>query len=326
MAGSIRTYELPVLPVKNAVVFPHIVIPYATDHPRSIAAIDHALGREDKTLAVFAQRNLAGDSPGLQDLYTIGTSGIVRLFARSDTAMQVFLQGVERVEIAELVSRKEFLMARIRSIPMHRQRDVAAEAMEREVLDLTKKYFSLAHPNLDIKIPQMIPSGEDLNQTIYPLVQILGLSVERSQALLEASSFTEIVQHLGEYLNHEIQILELRKKISDKTQSKISKNQREYILREQLDAIQKELGESNPAESEFIQLQQKFEATALPENIHDEVKKELNRLHQIPTISPEYQIARAHMELVLDLPWDSVTETIWTCGMPVTSWTRNTMD
>lgn len=308
MVDSNRTYELPVLPLKNTVVFPFVIIPYITDLPRSVAAIDAALYREDKTLAIFTQRNSQSNNPGLQDLCSIGTSGIVRLFARSDSAIQVFLQGIERVEIAELVSRDAFLMARVRSVPMLQQQDIETEAMEREILDLTKKYFTLAHPNLDVTIPQMVPSGENFNQIIYPLVQMLGLSVARSQALLEASSITAVMQLLEEHLNHEIQILEIRKTIADKAQSKISKNQRDYILREQLEAIQKELGSSSPAEAEFAQLQEKFEKVKLPEPIHDEVQKELRRLQQIPTMSPEYQVARSHMELIFDLPWDSATE------------------
>ncbi len=308
MADSNRTYELPVLPVKNAVVFPYVIIPYVTDLPRSVAAIDYALGREDTTLAIFAQRDPQTNSPGLQDLYSIGTSGVVRLFARSDNTVQVFLQGVERIEISEIISRNAFLMARVRSLPMLRDQTIETEAMEREVLDLTKRYFALAHPKLEVNIPQIAPAGEEFSQFIYPLIQMLGLPVERSQALLEASSMTVVMQLLEEHLHHEIQILEVRKKISDEAQSKISRTQREYILREQLQAIQKELGESNPAEAEFAQLQKKFDAIKLPDALYEDVKKELHRLQQISTMSPEYQVARSHMELVLDLPWDSATE------------------
>lgn len=308
MVDTNRTYELAVLPVKNTVVFPYVVIPYITDDVRSIAAIDSAMSREDKTLAIFAQRNPQCNDPGLQDLYSVGTSGIVRMFARSDTVVQVFLHGIERIEITELVSKKSFLMARVRSMPMTCEQGIETEAMEREVLDLAKRYFTLAQPNLNINIPQMIPSGDAFNQIIYPLGQMLGLPMDQRQAFLEASCSTAAMQLLIEHLNHEIQILDLRKKISDTAQSKISKHQREYILRQQLEEIQKELGESNPNASEFAQLQKKFAACKLPVSIHDEVQKEIDHLRQIPTTSPEYQVASAHMELILDLPWESVTE------------------
>ncbi|EKD40077.1 MAG: hypothetical protein ACD_75C00185G0012 [uncultured bacterium] len=308
MVDANRTYELPVLPVKNAVVFPSIVLPYVTDLPRSVAAIDYALSREDKTLAIFAQREPGSKDPGLQDLYSIGTAGVVRMFARSDTTVQVFLQGIERIEITELLSRDSFLMARVRSIPMGRDQGIETEAMEREILALAEKYFALAHPSHDVSIPQVVPPEGDFSPIVYSLGQLLGLPVARRQALLEASTLTAAMQLLEEHLNHEIQILEVRKKISDQAQSKISKNQREYILREQLEAIQKELGESNPTESEFAKLKSKFDACKLPEAIYDEVKKDFQRLQQIPTMSPEYQVARSHMELVLDLPWDSATE------------------
>lgn len=303
-----RTYELPVLPVKNAVVFPYIVIPYLTDLPRSIAAIDCALGREDKTLALFTQRNPRSNNPGLHDLYSIGTSGVVRLFARSDTAIQVFLQGVERIEITDLIPRASFLMARVRGVPMTKEQDIITEAMGRDILDLVKRYFALTHPNHDVTLPQVIPSEADFSQIIYPLAQLLGLSVDRSQALLEASSLTTAMQLMEDYLRHEVQILEVRKKISDQAQSKISKNQRDYVLREQLEAIQKELGESNPSDNDFAELKNKFDSCELPDAIYDEVKKDFLRLKRIPAMSPEYQVARFHMELVLDLPWNVATE------------------
>ncbi len=308
MANTTRTYELPVLPVKNTVVFPYVVVPYITDTVRSIAAIDSALSREDKTLAIFAQRDPRSNEPALQDLYAVGTSGIVRLFARTDSVVQVFLHGIERVEITELISRKTFLEARVRSMPMQSEQGIESEAMEREVLDLAKRYFTLGQPNLDINIPQVIPSGEAFSQIIYPLGQLLSMPMDRRQAFLEASGPTAAMRLLIEHLNHEVQILEVRKKISDTAQSKISKNQREYILREQLEAIRKELGESAASDSEINTLQKKFEACRLPDAIHEEVRKEMDRLRQIPATSPEYQVASAHMELVLDLPWDDATE------------------
>jgi ATP-dependent Lon protease len=308
MVDSNRTYELPVLPIKNAVAFPYVAIPYVTDLPRSVAAIDYALGREDKILAIFTQRDSQNNNPGLQDLYCVGTSAVVRLFARTDTTVQVLLQGVERIEMTELVSRDAFLMARVRALPIITDQGIETEAMEREILDLAKRYFSLAHPNLSINMPQKMPDAGDIKQIIYPLGQLLSMPVERSQALLEATTLIAAMQLLEEYLNHEIQILEVRKQISDKAQSKISKSQRDYILREQLEAIQKELGETNPAEAEFAKVKQKFEACKLPDAVHDEVQKEVSRLQQIPTMSPEYQVARSHLDLVLELPWDSATK------------------
>jgi ATP-dependent Lon protease len=308
MVDTIRTYVLPVLFIQNSVVFPQTIIPYVTDQPQSIAAIDYALSRDDKTLAIFAQRDSQGEGKGVPDLYSIGTSGIVQMFARSENAIHVFLQGLERIELTEINSKKELMIARVRAIPLCRQPNLETEAMEREVIELAKKYFNLAHPNIDINFPQLVPSGDNFNQAIYPLAQMLGLSIERSHTLLETSNYHEAINLLEEHLNHEIQILELRKKIADKAQSKISKQQREYILREQLEAIQKELGEKSPAQSEHAQLQKKFETSQLPAELQEEVKKEFDRLLQIPSISPEYQVARGHMELVLDLPWNKVTE------------------
>ena len=308
MVDSNRTYELPVLPVKNTIAFPYVAIPYVTDLPRSVAAIEYALDREDKILAIFTQRDSQNNNPGLQDLYSVGTSGVVRLFVRSNTSVQIMFQGGERVELTELIARNSFLMARVRVLPIIEDLGIETEAMEGEILDLAKKYFSLAHPNLEINMPQKIPAAGGFGQIIYPLSLLLGMPVERSQALLETSSITAAMQLLAGYLNHEIQILEVRKLISEKAQSKISKSQREYILREQLEAIQKELGESNPSETEFAKVKEKFEACKFPDSVHEEVQKELLRLQQIPAMSSEYQVARSHLDLVPELPWNSRTE------------------
>lgn len=301
-----RTYELPVLPVKNAVVFPYIVIPYVTDLQRSIAVIDYALSREDTTLAIFAQRNSSSSNPLREDLSTVGTSAIVRLFARSDAAVQVFLQGVERIELKDLFVKNSFAMARVGTLPLVREKDIEAEAMEREILDLAKRYFALTHPDHEVRIPQVTPN-DDFAKVIYPLGQLLNLPMARSQELLEAPSLTAAMRFMRAHLHHEVQILEVRKRISDQAQSKMTRNQREYILREQLEAIQKELGESAPVENDLADLKGKFDGCTFPDTILPEVKREFQHLQRIPPMSPEYQVARSHMELVLDMPWSDAT-------------------
>jgi len=190
---------------------------------------------------------------------------------------------------------------------MPMEQGIEIEALQREVMELTGRYFALGHPEVQVNFPQFVAPGEDFMQLLYPLGQLLALDVTNAQALLEAPTPTAAMQIIRSHLTHEIQILEVRKKIASDAQSELSKEQRNYILRQQLQAIQKELGEKGTAEAEIADLQKKFEEARLPENVYEEVKRELSRLSQIPAISPEYQVARSHLDLIFELPWHNTT-------------------
>jgi len=307
VTDSSRTYVLPVLPLKNAVVFPYVAMPISINRTASVAAIEEALSRKNKMLAVFAQRDATIESPHIKDLHAIGSSAIIKLIARSESMVHIIIQAVERVEIAETEQTTPFLKVRVRTLPMPMEEGIEVEALQREIMELTGKYFALGHPEVQLNFPQFVVPGEDFMQLLYPLGQLLALDVTSSQALLEASTPTAAMQIISSHLNHEIQILEVRKKIASDAQSELSKEQRNYILRQQMQAIQKELGEQGTAESEIAELQKKLEEAKLPENVYEEVKRELSRLAQIPAISPEYQVSRGHLDLIVELPWHAAT-------------------
>lgn len=302
-----RTYILPILPLKSAVVFPHVTMPISIHRDASIAAVDEALASENKLLAVFTQLDPEVDDPKIEDLYAIGTSATIKLIARSNSMIQLILQAYERVEIAEIEKKEAFLAARVRTLPLTIEKGIEVEALQREILELAGKYFDLGHPEVDLNFPQFMASGEDFMLLVYALGQLLTLDVKSAQILLQAPSQLAAMQVIRNHLVHEIQILEVRKKIADEAKSEMGKEQRKYILQQQKQAIQKELGEQGSSEEEIAELRRKLEEAELPEEVDKEVQRELSRLEQIPTISPEYQVARAHLDLVLEMPWHTNT-------------------
>jgi len=302
-----RTYVLPILSSKYVVIFPQVTMPLTVNHPAAIAAVNKALSSENKMVAIFTQRAPDIENPRFDDLYHIGTSAIIKLIARSDSVIQMIIQTVERVEITEIEPKFDYLSARVKTLPIPIEEGIEVEAMQREIMNLASRYFSLTHSEVKLDFPPFVSPGEDFMHFVYALGQLLALDTKKAQMLLEAPTQISAMQTIRGLLNHEIQVLEIRKKITDKAKSEMSKEQRNYILRQQLQAIQKELGEKTPADEEIIELHKKLEDACLPDDIKKEVERELDRLEQIPQISPEYQVARAHLELILELPWHSST-------------------
>jgi ATP-dependent Lon protease len=301
-----QSYTLPILPLKNTVVFPGIALPITIQRSASLRAIDSALASDIKKVAVFAQKNTATDTPGPDDLYSLGVTANITVIARVGSTLQIILQGVERIEVVHFVPSHPFLKAQVHPLPVSVTQNVEAEALQREVLNLASKYIALSHPEVQHNLPLAVSPGEDLLQLVYPLAKLLPLDLSQEQALLEASSESEVIKLLSDFFRHEIQVLELRKEISDQAKDKLSKEQRNYFLREQIKTMQQELGEGAP-ETETRTLREKLEGLTLPEPVQTEIEKEMARLEQTPPSSPEYQVMLSHLGLILDLPWGRLT-------------------
>ncbi len=301
-----QTYSLPILTLAGTVLFPTVAMPISIQKPASIKAVESVLASENKMMAIFAKKNPETDDPRPDDLFDIGTVATVQLIGRFGTTLQIIVHGVERVTVVSFIHHHPFLKAQLRPYPLKRNDNIEMEALQREVLELVGKYFTLAHPDKQLHFPHFMAPGEDSMQLVYPVSKLLQLELEQEQALLAAASDRETITLFNTHLRHEIQVLEIRKKIADQAQDKLSKEQKKYILREQIKAMQQELGEGSP-ETASNELRQKLEACELPEKIRTEVEKELTRLEQIPPSSAEHQVATAHLELILELPWQKRT-------------------
>lgn len=298
----------PTLPLKNTVLFPHLVLPLSVGRVASVAAVEAALASEDKLLAIFPQRNPRTEEPKAEDLSPIGTVGVIKKMVRNEGNVQILVQGMERVELIETVQETPYLSLKMATLPEPEDTSTEIEALHRAVLDLAGKMIELVQPQLQVGIHHIISDVEKPLHQIYLLTSVLSLDFDKEKELLSASTQAEAFHLMHRYLNHEVQVLEVRQKITSTTQTEIDKKQREYVLRQQLEAIQEELGEKNPEQADIMELRQRMEKADLPELVHKEVDKEITRLERMPSAAPDYQLTRGYVELALELPWNKATE------------------
>lgn len=300
---------LPVLPIKRTVLFPGVLMPVTVGRDRSVAAVNAALKTEEKTILVVAQRDPGKDNPGLDDLYTIGTKAVVKQVGRTDEGtIQAVLQGLERVALVKVEQSLPFLMVQARRLELPADNDREVQALQRAIQELITDLPRLIQaPGIE-EAAAAFRNEENPATLAYRVASLLNLTVKEEQTLLESSSRLELLRSLYAFLSKEIQILQLRDKINSDTQAKIGKSQREYILREQLKAIQQELGEGETDESEVAHLKKQIQEADLPEHVRKEVERELARLAKVPPSSPDHQVLRTYLELVLELPWNKASE------------------
>jgi ATP-dependent Lon protease len=299
---------LPVLALKNTVLFPNLFVPLSAGRSVSVAAVEAALANEEKTLVLIAQRDAAVERPGESDLYPVGTHGVIKKVNRSGEGVEVLVQGVERVALVRLEQAEPYLKARVRPLPLPEDGGAEVEALYRATLELAAKAVELAQPQGKINVAQLAAQAGDPLRLAYLLGSMLGLDVQKEQALLEASTCVEALQLLYGWMAHELHVLELREKIASKAQSEMSQQQREYLLRKQLDAIQEELGEKDPERAEAAELRKRFDEADLPEEVRKEAERELRRLERLPAAAPDFQVTRGYLELILELPWRKSSE------------------
>jgi ATP-dependent Lon protease len=301
---------LPVLPMKNAVLFPSLFAPLSVGRAPSVAAVEAALAAEEKTLVCVAQRNNEADNPQPGDLFTVGTRAVIKKMARHPESVELLVQGIERVSISRFEFTDSHLKASVRALPDPDDTGTEVDALFRAVIELASKAIEIAQPQALSNFQQMLASLPDPLRLTYLLGSMLGLDVQKEQALLEASTRRDALQLLHAYLSHEVQVLELRQKISTQAQSEMSKEQRDYVLRQQLRAIQEELGEKNPEQAEVEALRRRLQETELPDEVRKEAERGLARLERMPAMAPDFQVTRAHLDLILELPWTKRTEDV----------------
>ena len=301
-------WTLPILPLKNTVLFPYMFMPLAAGRPGSIAAIEAALTTEEKAFVVAAQRDAAVEEPKPEDLFRVGTRVVIKKMARTPERFEMLVQGVERVRLVEFFHEQPYLVARVEAMPLPEDKGPEVDALYRAVVELAKRAFELAQPETPVQIDQLLAQAGDPLRLAYMLGSMLSIDVAKEQALLEANTRVEALQLLHEYMGHEVQVLELRQKITTRAQTEMSKEQRDYMLRQQLRAIQDELGEQSPEKAETAALRQRLDEADLPDEIRKETSRELDRLERLPPAAPDHQVIRSYIEFVLELPWRKSTE------------------
>lgn len=310
-ANHQQSITLPVLPMKNTALFPHLLMPLSVGRPRSLAAVEAALATEGKELVLIAQRDASVESPQQGDLYTYGTRAVIRRMQRpSENHVELLVQGVERVMLLKFDQTDPYIVGSFLPAPVNDEITPEVEALQRSVLEKASKAIQLAEVQVPVELSQLMAGNKDPVRLVYLLASMFSLDLQKEQTLLEAHSAADALRLLHNYLTHEVQVLELRQKINESARSEMSKEQREYMLRQQLKAIQEELGEKTPEQSEVELLKERLEKADLPDDVRKEAERELRRLERLPTAAPDFHVIRTYLEYVIELPWRVSTEDI----------------
>jgi ATP-dependent Lon protease len=300
--------ELPILPLINTVLFPHMLAPLFVGRERSIAAIEEALG-DDRMILAVAQREPDLEDAGFTDLYTIGVEAhIQRVLKMPDGTTSIVVQGRRRMRLLDAVRENPTL--RVRAMPLYvdEERSLAVEAMMRAVRSLFEKVVKLSRtlPD-DAYISAM--NVDEPGWLADLIASTLPLDVARRQAILETIDPEERLRRLSTLLSQELDVLELESRIQNQVQKEVDRSQREFFLREQLKAIQRELGQEDPQQRELAELRSKIEACQMSGKAYDRAIEELGRLEMIAPAAPEYAVVRNYLDVLVSLPWaDSTTD------------------
>ena len=303
--------SLPLVPVKRTVLFPETLVPFTIGRTRSMAAVEAAMDTEEKALLMVTQRDSEKEEPGFEDLFLIGTKAVIKQMGKtSDGHLQVLAQGIERMVLLKLEQAEPHMMVRARRLPIIVESDPELEALHRELLNLIGQLPELLTTQGVTELVSVLRAEKDPLLVAYRLVSLLNLNVERLQALLEQSDPKEVLRKVYGALSHELHILKLRHEIASQAQAEIGKSQREYFLRQQLKEIQQELGdlETDALDGDIGELKTRIDEADLPEAVKKEAARELKRLVKLPPAAPDHQVIRSYLELVLELPWNTVTE------------------
>jgi ATP-dependent Lon protease len=299
---------LPILPLKDTVIYPFSVQPFAVGQERYIRLIDDVM-HGNRLVVLVAQKSPDIDHASPDDIYRVGTvSRVGRMFRMPDGTVQIAVQGLERVAIDEFTQEKPYLLARISAKPDIQERDTETEALKRNVISYFQRLVALVQ-NVPEGVAAATLNLEEPRQVVYVIATFVQMEMELRQKLLELDSVHEKLVQLSNFLTHELEILELGKKIQTSAQEEMGKMQREYLLREQLKAIQRELGEESEEQATINELRRKIDEAKMPEEALKEAQRELSRLEKLPTVSPEYSIIRTYLELLVSLPWSKGTAT-----------------
>lgn len=304
-------FEIPVLPLQNTTLFPETVVPLAVGRDRSVRAVEAALGTEEKLLACITTKtpNVTGDEATFDDLYKIGTIVNVKRMMRNEGVMQLIVQGMDRFEVVEWVEDQPFLKAKIQVLPELRRIDEEEiEALKRNIQNLIQQALALL-PNVPPEIRMAVMTQTDPVQISYFLASVLDLGVETEQKMLESSTVDGLLTLTHAALARELEIMQIRSKIATEAQTEMDKSQRDYVLRQQMKAIQKELGEDETGEkAEAGQLRERLETADLPDDVRKEAERELKRMEALPQSAPDFHVIRTYLEYILDLPWRKSSE------------------
>jgi ATP-dependent Lon protease len=299
--------ELPVLPLKETVVFPQSMTPLAIGQERSVKLIEDAVDGE-RVLALVTVENSEADQPGWDDLYEIGTAAVVHKMIRvPDGTLRILVQGIKRVRLDRRLKEEPYLVGEFSEVPDVNEESPEVEALTRNVQTLFGRVISSV-PYLPDELELAAANVDDPAALSHLVASTLRIKTEEKQHLLELTDIGQRLREISLILNRELEVVELGSKIQSQVQSEMEKGQREYFLRQQLKAIQEELGEGDAEQAEVNELRERLAELELPEDVRKAVDRELSRLEKLPSAAAEYGVIRTYLDWIVTLPWNTLTQ------------------
>ncbi|MCJ7706339.1 MAG: LON peptidase substrate-binding domain-containing protein, partial [Anaerolineales bacterium] len=298
--------QLPILPLRGVVVYPHTAVPLTIGQPRSITLVDDVVGSA-RMIGLVTARDPELETPGPEDLYRFGTMATIqRLFRAPDGTIRLIVHGLARFELGEFTSLEPYLVAGIEMRPETVEEGVEIEAQVRAAQDQFQQIADLA-----TSLPREVVGGvlllEDPLHVAYTIANYQRMELVEAQAILEEDSVIGKLKRINGLLSREVEVLSLGQQIQKEARTEIEKVQREYFLREQLKAIQRELGETDEQAAEAEEFRKRIEAAGLPEEAEKQARRELDRLARLPTAAAEYGVIRTYLDWLVTLPWSKTT-------------------
>jgi ATP-dependent Lon protease len=298
---------LPVLPLRETVTYPDTLTPLAVGQERSIKLVNDVLSG-NRMLAMVGSRDPENDAPGPSDLYDVGVAGVVaRMMKVPDGTLRILVQGGQRVRITDYVAEEPYLVARIEVLEDVLEPSPELEALTRNVQNTFSEIIEQI-PYLPEELQLAVTNLDDPSALGHLIAGALRIPSEEKQELLEEVNVAKRLRRLSEILTRELEVVRLGTKIQSQVESEIDKGQREYFLRQQLKAIQEELGEGDEQQAEVSELRERIEAAELPEEPRKQAERELGRLEKLPSAAAEYGVIRTYLDWLIDLPWAKGTE------------------
>jgi ATP-dependent Lon protease len=299
--------DVPILPLRNTVAFPYIVMPLAVGIPRSVRLIEEA-ERGNRFVGLVSMSDPSIEVPGPSEVHDIGTVAIIhRVMHGNDDTLTVFVQGLERFQIDKWTQSDPYLRARIRLNPDIVEASVVEEALRRSLLEVASQLAELI-PQFPDEAIRFIHQLEDPRLLVYLLASNLRIEMESAQEILEIDDLVGKMEQLIKVLSHELEVRQIGQQIQEKAKEEIEKTQREYFLRQQMDAIRKELGEGEEGKRDAEEYREKIEASGMTEEAKEEAMRELARLEKMPPQAAEYWVIKTYLDWLTSLPWQEVTE------------------
>ena len=299
---------LPVLPLRESVPFPEALMPLAIGQERSIRLVNDVLGGSRMLVTVASRVAGEGEEPGPDDLYRVGVAGVVaRMLKVPDGTLRILVHGAQRVVLTDFVATEPYLVARIEDAPDELVPSPELEALHRNVQSTFSQIIEEV-PYLPEELQVAVANLDDPSELAHMIAGALRIKTEEKQALLEERNVTKRLRMLSELLARERELVEIGTRIQSQVQSEMDRGQREWFLRQQLKAIQEELGEVDETQAEASELRERLEAAGLPEHAWKQAERELQRFERLPPQAAEHGVIRTYLEWLADLPWSKATE------------------